>query len=180
MVSCWLAMTIITAGSCHWSTWWGDIPENRPEGRKQRHWRQYHGSIPDSLHHTDLVELDKVKTMEHQSQFGDEPLHKVEAELHNWLEDAIIAGFFLQSCTLLKEVLEKYQRTFTLRPDSVEAAEITSITMSLITGKNPTRVKIWRYPSDQRAFLDKYFPSWCGSFFPNETRPVAGKEPQFF
>lgn len=56
----------------------------------------------------------------------------------------------------LKLMLEKHNADFRLRLGSGGPEKVIPMKVSIMEGKNPVRVKVRRYPAEQRAFLNEY------------------------
>lgn len=111
----------------------------------------------ESLYHSGADEEDGLENIEEQAEFGDDPPSLIQAELEKRVEEAVQSGLSAKGKKRLLATLAKFPDVFKLRLGSGGPAKVAPMKIDLMEEKRPVKVKVRRYPPDQRAFLDEYF-----------------------
>lgn len=110
----------------------------------------------DSLYHTGLNEEDGLEKIEDQAEFGDNTQQEIDDALKKRIEEAMKAGLSAAGGTRLESMLTKHRAAFRLRLGRGGPAKVTPMKIVITPGKPPVRVKVRRYPTEQRTFLNNY------------------------
>lgn len=102
------------------------------------------------------VEEDGLVNEEICVDFGDDPPKEVENELKERIKEAVQNGLSKAGEKKLQEIIQRHRSVFRLRLGSGGPARVTAMKIRLEDGKMPVKVKVRKYPTDQRKFLDEY------------------------
>lgn len=116
------------------------------------------GAILGGFLHRSCIINDEVgveKSLE-CSQFGEDPKYKIDLHLYRWVRKATEKGNSKQECDRLQSIRKEHKHLFKLRLRSGGSANMTPVKINLDVNKKVVRVRVRRYPAEQRAILKSY------------------------
>lgn len=108
------------------------------------------------FHSSGIIEDDGLEKDDMYVDLGDDQLHEVDEELARRVEEATQNGMSQEGAKRLKQILEKHRVIFRIRLGSGGPAKVKPMKIVLDETKKPIKVKVRKYPAEQRRFLNLY------------------------
>lgn len=109
------------------------------------------------FHQGGIIDNDGLYKEDVYVDLGDDPPEMVKKELQNRISEARANGHSDEGTKTLTNIIDKHKPIFKIRLGSGGPAKVTPMKIYLDESKKPVRVKVRKYPADQRRFLDAYF-----------------------
>lgn len=109
------------------------------------------------FHSSGQIEEDGLEDEDVYVDLGDDRIEDIEDELQKRIAEAVSNGLSRKGEKKLEEIIQQNKTVFKIRLGSGGPANVTPMKIVLDETKKPVKVKVRKYPKEQRKFLDTYF-----------------------
>lgn len=113
--------------------------------------------VDSVFHNGGQIEDDGLDDEDMYIDLGDDSIEVIETELENQVAEALGNGLSSEGGRRLKQIIKNNMSVFKIRLGSGGPTKVKPMKIILEPSKKPIKVKVRRYPAEQRKFLNAYF-----------------------